>query len=140
MRYLGRIILAMAFGAAVGYSAHSKAQSVIIHGVSHHTVGEHNNNNFGVGYRTVDGAIFGAYHNSEGGGSVYAGYDWKFSDYGGVVFAGALGYKETPIMPLIMPYVSIPIYQHLRINVGVAPVASDGRTGVLIHSMIEYRF
>jgi hypothetical protein len=122
-------------GALIGLSAQAQS-AVIVHGVSYHSVGEHNNANYGVGYRTDDGFVLGVYRNSEWSTSVYAGYDWRIRDWFGVTFAAAVGYKETPVMPIVMPYVSIPIAGPVRFNVAVGPTVSDGRVGVLVHSFI----
>lgn len=135
-----KVAVALIFGFIVGYASNAHSQSLIVHGRSYHSVGDHNNANYGVGYRTVDGAVFGAYHNSEGTTAVYAGYDWRYAEYAGIVFAGALGYRDTPVMPMIMPYITLPIIAGVRFNVGASPIVSDGKTGFLVHSMLEYRF
>jgi hypothetical protein len=119
------------------------AQGIVIHGHSYHSVDNdrYNNANYGIGYRTADNVAFGVYRNSEYATTVYAAYVWQPSPYFGIAFGGALGYRETPVMPVFMPTLSLPLGP-VVFSVGASPMVSggSGRMGVVVHSMVEVRW
>jgi len=130
------VTLMLAYGVAA-------AQSLIIHGLSYHSIGEYNNTNLGIGYVAENGIAGGYYRNSEKGDTFYVGYRDKLIDNRlSIVYAVGTGYDKTPVMPVIMLVGSIPIVQNISLNIGVAPIYDNdsSRFGVLAHSMIEYRF
>jgi hypothetical protein len=120
----------------------AKADSLIIHGRSHHTVGEYNDNNPGIGYVSDRGYAVGYYRNSERSDTFYVGYKYTYSDKFSVVFAAASGYRNTPVMPIIMPTYSLNLYKDVYFNLGVAPLFDDTtkKPGILFHTMLEFRF
>ena len=118
----------------------SYAQSVVAHVRSWHSHGDYVNGNVGVGYRTADGAVVGVLRNSYGDPTVYAGYDWRPSRFYGVVFAGAVGYADTPVMPYVMAYGRLPVTNAVSLQVGAGPFVGDGKPGLLLHSFIEVTF
>lgn len=135
-----KIAFALVFGFLVGYASNAHSQSVVTHVRSWHSHGDYVNGNVGIGYRTADGAVVGVLRNSYGDPTVYAGYDWRPSRYYGVVFAGAVGYESTPVMPYIMAYGRLPVTESFSINLGASPFVHDGKAGLLLHSFLEYRF
>ncbi len=116
------------------------AQSVIAHVRSWHSHGDYDNGNVGIGYRSADNVVVGVLRNSYGDPTVYAGYDWRPSRYYGVVFAGAIGYADTPVMPYVMAYGRLPVTNAVSLQVGAGPFVGDGKPGLLIHSFIEVTF
>jgi hypothetical protein len=134
-----RAVAAFAFLLFLSFPA--KAQSLIVHGISYHSAGQHNNNNFGVGFHADNGMVFGVYQNSEYRSTAYVGYKYDFNDYLAVTLGGAVGYSNRFITPLLMPTLSIP-FGKLSFIFGVSPFRSldVNRVGIVIHSMIEYRW
>jgi hypothetical protein len=119
----------------------SYGQSLLVHGFSVHTVGEHNNRNFGVGYVTADNIAFGVYKNSEYATSGYIGYRFNFANDFGLVVGGATGYRNRSISPLFMPFVRFPL-DWFSIIVGISPYKDTdlGKIGLLVHTAVEYKW
>lgn len=136
-----KVILAIAILlTSLTYYSMAQGQTLVVHGRSYHSVGEHNNANYGLGYRFDSGYVVGAYHNSDGRASVYAGYDWRYNEYASVSVALATGYKYA-VMPIVMPTLSVPLWTGgPRFAVGVAPIKSGGDLGILVHSMLHVNF
>lgn len=56
------------------------------------------------------GATFGAFRNSYGRGSAYAGYTWRTEDGRFALTAGAVtGYPARRVLPLLTPSVQLPL-------------------------------
>jgi len=134
-----RAVAAFAFLFFLSFPA--KAQSLIVHGLSYHSAGQHNNYNYGIGVRADNGAVFGVYQNSEYRSTAYVGYKYDFNDYLAITVGGAIGYSNKVITPLLMPTVSIPVGK-ISFLFGISPFRSldVDRVGILVHSMIEYRW
>ena len=87
---------------ALSLTGVAEADELLIHTVSHHSHGnnEYNNYNFGLGYRTDDGWIFGLYRNSYFKPAAYVAKQWtpeslRFGDAQFGFFVGAAtGYRE----------------------------------------------
>ncbi len=117
----------------------AQAGDLIVHGRSYHSVGEHNNANYGLGYRFDSGYVVGYYYNSDRRNSFYAGYNWRFSEYASISVALATGY-EYAVIPIVMPTLHIPLGYRVSLGVGAAPIRSGSEWGVLVHSMLNFKF
>lgn len=139
-RFVKPVLIGAAIGSAIGYAVtrEAYAQSIIVHGLSHHSKdnSKYENVNLGLAYRTTDNVIFGALRNSYGDPIIYAGYQWQLNSYFSVTLGGAIGYEEAPVMPIAALTLSVPIYQELRLTGSVLPMEG----GVVFHSGIEWRF
>ncbi len=98
------------------------AGELIVHGLSMHANdgytknGEfkrYNETNYGLGYRSDDGWVVGAYYNSYYKPSIYAGYNWMWS-------VGPTMFGRQPEIGLML--VGVTGYQH-RSNMMVTPMA-----------------
>ena len=124
------------------FSLSAKAEGLVVHGVSYHTTGNNfNNTNYGIGYTPDDKIYFGIFKNSESNVSAYLTYKFGINEYLSINLGAAYGYKSFPIVPIVMPAITIPI-DKFSFTVGFFPYYDLGRTnlGVVVHSMIEYRW
>lgn len=137
-RRLRRLIAGLLIGGAAPLAA---AQGIVVHGVSRHTTGEFNDQNLGIGYVTEGGTAFGAYRNSEGSSSVYLAYRRAVNPHFSVSLGGALGYRNAPVMPVVMPTLSLPLGGPVWLSVGASPMysAETRRAGFVFHTMMEIR-
>lgn len=126
----------------IGLSTTAQAQSVIFHGISYHSHGSYNNYNYGFGYLFENRFMVGAYKNSQNSNSAYVGYNWKYNEYLSVSVLGAVGYKEFPVMALVLPTISVPVIQNIYLNIAATPLynKSFNKFGILLNSSLEYRF
>lgn len=97
-------------------SATTSAESITIglHLATHHLAVPHGTHlqghNPGLYARLPSGLTLGAYHNSEGRGSAYAGYTWSSSGGTWGLTAGVVtGYVRHPVAPLLVPSLRLPL-------------------------------
>jgi hypothetical protein len=137
-RRLRRLVVGLLLGGTLPLAY---AQGLVIHGHSHHTTGDYNNANYGIGYRTSDNVIFGAYRNSEGANTAYVAYDWRVNPYFGIALGGSIGYRNAPVMPVVMPTFTLPLTNNVGLSLGVMPMysADTRKAGLVFHTMMEIR-
>jgi len=121
----------------------AQAQSLYLHGVSYHSIGNYNNYNYGIGYSTKDNVVMGIYKNSLYTPSAYLGYIWEYNQYVSVVTAAVVGYPNAPVAPMVLLTLKAPLIKDkIYLGASFAPLYSinHGGAGVLGHSTIEYKF
>ena len=81
------------------------------------------------------GATLGAYRNSEGAGSVYAGWTWERGPFGLSAFA-VTGYRRGAVVPGLVPSVRLPLGEKTgaRISYILAPEKRDRA----VHLSVEF--
>jgi hypothetical protein len=123
------------------FTLSAKAEGLVVHGISYHTTGNNFNNiNYGIGYTPDDKIYFGVFRNSESSEAAYVSYKFGINNYISVNVGAAYGYKSFPVVPILMPTLTIPI-DRIFFVIGFLPYydAKRGNLGIVVHSMIEYR-
>ena len=95
----------------------------------------YNNRNFGLGWRTDSGVIFGAYHNSYYRPTVYLGREFMVNRHFGAFVGLATGYRH-PITPIGGLIAEVPERAAMEV-IGSPRV---GNTDGVIHLAVSYRF
>jgi hypothetical protein len=134
-RILALSLLAVAFAA--------QADTITIHGPSHHSGNNdtYNNYNWGVGYTDNRGWMVGAFQNSYYETAIYFGKEFMFNRYIGVFALLATGYEVEnghTFQPMAGAVVKIPIARNVTFDISGAPGWKD-RNGV-IHSSVSFKF
>lgn len=103
MRHLLMMLLALASQAAT-------AQVLGLHTATWHSRPGYQAATPGAYWRFANGATLGAYRNSEGHGTAYAGWTWTTDEARplslGFTAAAATGYSAAPVVPLLAPSVA----------------------------------
>jgi hypothetical protein len=101
------------------------------------------NLNPGAYVRLANGATFGAYRNSYGDASAYAGWTWQTEGGAFALTAGAVaGYRGSPIAPLVAPSMRLDLSEvaapgwALRVSLIPKPPRHHSATAVL-HLSLE---
>lgn len=84
----------------------------------------HNNNNFGIGYKTDKGYLFGTYRNSFYKQTIYIGAEFMYNKYIGGLVGVATGYKVHyghPIMPFAAGLIKVPLYDETKAVFSIVP-------------------
>lgn len=92
----------------------------------------------GIYVRMPSGATLGAYRNSHGSSSAYAGWTWSTADGRWSITAGGVtGYPRAPVVPLLVPSLRIPITDDAALRLSaLAKAHRDGAAG--IHLSVEF--
>jgi hypothetical protein len=131
--------------ASCALSLTAVAGELTVHTISRHSqynqdVGNilaYNNQNFGLGWRTENGLIFGAYHNSYYRPTVYLGQEFMLNRYFGTFAGLATGYRH-PISAIGGLILKIPVTERAAMEFMGAP--RIGRIDGVIHVAASYRF
>jgi hypothetical protein len=110
------------------------ADSLIIHGPSHHFKSSDknsNNNNFGLGYAFSNGFNLGAYNNSNYKTTFYVAQTFPLNEAFSVSVALASGYGK-PVVPAAIATWTVPIDKQWRAHVSFAQIAR------VVHLSIGY--
>ncbi len=95
----------------------------------------------GLYLRLASGATVGAFRNSYGHGSVYAGYTWETADRRFALLAGAVtGYSAARVMPLLAPSVRLPITSSAALRIALLPKPVRGGHSAALHLATEIDF
>jgi len=132
-------LLAVSANAADGWSV----QSIGVHLASYHfPQNDFENVNPGLSVRLHNGATFGAYRNSIGRLSAYAGWTWDtdFHGWRPAITAGVVtGYERADVMPLLVPSISTPAVDGFRARFTFVPQIEKGGASA-VHLSIERDF
>lgn len=119
----------------------SLADELIIHGPSKHDSSKpYNNSNYGIGYRTDKGFIFGAYENSYGRPTFYVGRQWDFTPRFGAFTALGTGYDNVSGLP-VAPLIGLTFKQPLtdRLTLELMGVPKLGSVDAVVHVSLAYK-
>ena len=130
----------------------TQAGELIVHTVSAHSEKRYithatgtwkvlRNDNYGVGYKTDDGIVFGYYQNSVFSDTFYVGKELMFTNHAGVVISLATGYKEATgqnIVPMVAAVLRVPVTKDININATFTPPVGS-YIGVM-HLAFSYKF
>lgn len=135
---MGRVSLFFLF--LLSFCSSSYAQSFIFHGPSYHSVGQHNNLNYGVSYKTDGNLIFGAFQNSEYRASVHLSYEVPLVENFSVVVGGATGYSGRAVSLVFLPTYRLTV-DPFAILLSMTPFYDTtlNKVGLLFHLMLEFR-
>jgi hypothetical protein len=126
-------------------SASAAPPAWIVHTVSAHTRSGYDGNNFGLAYRWANGAVTGAFHNSYGRTSAYAGWLWSPAEQQrwSIFLGAATGYGDTtesmPIAPIVAPSFSTPLTDASRLRLSWFADPRKGAAQVL-HLSFEFQY
>jgi hypothetical protein len=135
---MGRVSLFFLF--LFSFCSSSYAQSFIFNGPSHHSVGQHNNLNYGVSYKTDRNLIFGAFQNSEYRASAHLSYEVQLADSFSIVVGGATGYSGRAVSLVFLPTYRITL-DPFAILISSTPFYDTtlNKVGLLFHLMLEFK-
>jgi hypothetical protein len=129
--------LLLAVGALASSPAWADVERIGIHlGTKHAQGTKYENLNPGAYIVWQSGATVGAYRNSEGAGSAYAGWTWGKGPLS-VTAMAVTGYKRAPIVPGLVPSVRIPITDKsaARVSFILAPEKKERA----VHFSMEFK-
>jgi hypothetical protein len=111
---MNRAAMAAVVLAAFAGPAHSDGLTIGAHLVTHHMLvpegAKLTDSNPGLYVRMPSGLTLGAYRNSYGLGSAYAGNTWQTASGTWALTAGLVtGYPNRPVAPLLVPSVRLPL-------------------------------
>ncbi len=119
------------------HSAYNTDQLSVKQGVAIITK-RYDNRNYGIGYRTTDGYLFGVYNNSYSRPAAYFGRQFMFNSYVGAFAAVATGYNNVSGYPLGGLVVRIPLTGRTSLELMGSPKL--GKIDGLLHAAIAYKF
>lgn len=91
----------------------------------------------GVYAREAGGLTVGAYRNSYGEPSAYAGWTWETRDRRfSLLVAGVTGYRRAPVTILVAPSLRVPLIQSSAFRLALIPDTKQ----VVLHLGLETRF
>ena len=91
----------------------------------------------GIYLRAPSGLTIGAYRNSYGGDSAYAGWTFETSDGRFALMVGAVtGYHRAPVLPVVVPSMRIELGQQTALRASFIPKVEKKGANVL-HLAIE---
>jgi hypothetical protein len=94
----------------------------------------------GLYLRAPSGLTFGAYRNSYGDGSAYAGWTFETeSKRFALTVAGVTGYERARVLPLLIPSVRFGLTDDLALRIAGAPRIEKGGAA-LLHVAVEASF
>ncbi|MBQ0934627.1 hypothetical protein [Ideonella paludis] len=98
--------------------------------------------NPGIYFRAESGATVGAYRNSYGRASAYAGMTWQTSDGRfALTVGGVTGYPAAKVLPVVSPSVRLPLGDDgYALRVAYLPKAPCVGTAHGLHIALERRF
>lgn len=92
----------------------------------------------GIYARAPSGLSFGAYRNSYGRGSVYAGWTFETPDKRfALTVAGVTGYPQRGLRPMALPSIRWDLGAKTSLRIAAAPKV--GGSAALVHFAIEYK-
>lgn len=100
-----------------------------------------NNVNIGVGFRSADGYVFGAYKNSYHKNTLYVAKELMLNDNIGFVLGAASGYKHTSgytIAPVVNLLVKYQVNDVMTLNVTAIPTI--GKNIGVVHLVTSFKF
>lgn len=135
---MGRISLLFLF--LLSFCLPSHAQSFIFNGPSYHSIGQHNNLNYGVSYKTDSNLIFGAFQNSEYRASVHLSYEVPLVDSFSIIVGGATGYSGRVVSLVFLPAYRLTV-DPFAILLAMTPFydTTINKVGLLFHLMLEFK-
>lgn len=119
-------------------------QEVLVDGKTHNTykvTKPYDNANYGIGYRTSDGYLFGIYNNSYSRPAAYVGKQVMFNSYLGAYAAVATGYDNVSGYPLALTgglIVKLPVTE--RISLELMGFPKLGKIDGVLHAVLAYKF
>ena len=115
--------IAFLLGALLGtLVTKARADEVLIHGPSYHFQGGHNNQNYGLGYRSGNW-LAGGYYNSEYEPSVYGGYRLPLTESFGVIVGLVTGYQACVVCPAALLTYRIDVSKGMAMYLNAVPVS-----------------
>ena len=100
----------------------ARADEFLIHGPSYHFHSGHNNQNYGLGYRSGRWLV-GGYYNSEYEPSVYVGHRLPLTDRFGLIVGLVTGYQACVVCPATLLTYRIPVDKSVSVHLNAAPVS-----------------
>lgn len=95
----------------------------------------------GLYLRWPNGITVGAYRNSYGDGSVYAGYTVEaFDRHLALTVGGVTGYRAQKVLPLVVPSVRIGLWGDTSLRVAYLPKPPKYGSSAAVHFSVEARF
>ena len=117
-----RYVIAFLLGAFLASCfTQSEADELLVHGPSYHFQGGHNNQNYGLGYRSGNW-IGGGYYNSEYKASVYGGYRVPLTERFGVILGLVTGYEACSPCPAALLTYRIPVTKGVSVHLNAQPL------------------
>jgi hypothetical protein len=119
--------------------------AVVLHLTSTHSRSGFDNGNLGLAHQWANGVVVGAFHNSYGRTSAYAGWLWRIDAAGrwGLFLGGATGYGETderlPIAPVLAPSIRLPLTAEIAARLSWFMDPREGAAQVL-HLSLEVAY
>ena len=122
MRFID-YVTAFILGAVCFYllAGKARADELLVHGPSVHFQGGHNNQNWGLGYRSGDW-IAGGYYNSEYEPSVYVGRRLPITEDFGVILGLVAGYEACVVCPAALLTYRIPVDKSVSVHINAQPL------------------
>ena len=99
----------------------ARADEILIHGPSYHFTSGHNNQNWGLGYRSGNW-IAGGYYNSEYEPSVYGGRRLPITQDFGVILGLVAGYQACVVCPAALLTYRIPVDKSVSVHINAQPL------------------
>lgn len=92
--------------------------------------------------RSASGMTLGAYRNSYGDASAYAGWTFETNDRRwALLVAGVVGYKRSPLLPLVVPSVRFSIDDQWAWRIAATPKPPGSNGGAaMMHLTVERQF
>lgn len=145
--WIGRILLGVCMALAVAFGNEAKAAepegiTVGAHLVTAHTKPEGKESGTpGLYLRWPNGITVGAYRNSYGDGSVYAGYTFEaFNRHLALTVGAVTGYRAQPVLPLVVPSLRIGLWGDTSLRVAYLPKPPKYGSSAAVHFSVEARF
>jgi hypothetical protein len=115
--------------------------AVGLHLASHHSLPGYNNSNPGVYVKTTEGYTAGTYYNSERRQTFYLGRTFEAQLVpwlsAGVTVGAITGYRPSPVLPMAIPSVRVPLAGDVSARVAyVPPIEKKGVSTV--HFALEF--